>query len=88
MVGLLIPLLRPFFISPEKGADTIVYLASSPEVASTTGAYFAKRRIVEPSAAARDDAAATRLWQASEALAGGGTHRSGKKGPTDPEVQA
>jgi NAD(P)-dependent dehydrogenase (short-subunit alcohol dehydrogenase family) len=88
MVGLVIPLLRPFFIPAEKGADTIVYLASSPEVASTTGAYFAKRRIVEPSAAARDDAAARRLWEASESLAGGGTHRSGEKGPTDPEVQA
>ena len=70
MVGLVIPFLRPLFISAEQGADTIVYLASSPEVASTTGAYFAKRRIVEPSAAARDDAAARRLWQASESLAG------------------
>lgn len=66
----LFPLLRPFFISPENGADTIIYLASSPEVADTTGAYFFKRRITEPSGAARDDEAADRLWQASEALAG------------------
>jgi NAD(P)-dependent dehydrogenase (short-subunit alcohol dehydrogenase family) len=88
MVGLVIPFLRPFFISAEKGADTIVHLASSPEVASATGAYFVRRRIAEPSAAAQDDAAATRLWQASEALADGGSHRSGEKGPTDPEVQA
>jgi NAD(P)-dependent dehydrogenase (short-subunit alcohol dehydrogenase family) len=66
----LFPLLRPFFISPENGADTIIYLASSPEVADTTGAYFVKRRITEPSGAARDDEAAERLWQASEALAG------------------
>ena len=35
--GLLIPFLRPFFISAEKGADTIVYLASSPEVAKRQG---------------------------------------------------
>ena len=70
MVGLVIPFLRPLFISAEQGADTIVYLASSPEVASTTGAYFAKRRIVEPSAAARDEEAARRLWQASESHAG------------------
>jgi retinol dehydrogenase 12 len=68
--SLLIPVLRPFFISAEKGADTIVHLASSPEVAQTTGAYFVKRKIAEPSAAARDEAAAKRLWQASEALAG------------------
>jgi NAD(P)-dependent dehydrogenase (short-subunit alcohol dehydrogenase family) len=65
----LLPLLRPFFISPEKGADTIVYLASSPEVANTNGGYFVKRKITDPSAAARDDAATKRLWEASEALA-------------------
>jgi NAD(P)-dependent dehydrogenase (short-subunit alcohol dehydrogenase family) len=68
--GRVIPLLRPFFLSPEKGADTIVYLASSPEVEKTTGDYFVKRKIAEPSAAARDDAAAKRLWEASEKLAG------------------
>jgi NAD(P)-dependent dehydrogenase (short-subunit alcohol dehydrogenase family) len=68
--GLVIPILRPFFLSPAKGADTIVYLASSTDVESTTGAYFVKRKITEPSSAARDDAAAKRLWEASERLAG------------------
>jgi NAD(P)-dependent dehydrogenase (short-subunit alcohol dehydrogenase family) len=67
--GLLIPFLRPFFISPEAGADTIVYLASSPDVVGMTGGYFAKRKLTEPSAAARDDAAAKRLWIESEKLA-------------------
>jgi NAD(P)-dependent dehydrogenase (short-subunit alcohol dehydrogenase family) len=66
----LMPLVRPFFLTPERGADTLVYLASSPEAADTTGRYFVKRKAVEPSAAARDDAAAKRLWEASEALAG------------------
>jgi NAD(P)-dependent dehydrogenase (short-subunit alcohol dehydrogenase family) len=70
IAGLLIPFVRPFFISPEKGADTIVFLASSPEVANTTGAYVVKRKVVEPSAAARDDAGAKRLWEMSQALAG------------------
>jgi NAD(P)-dependent dehydrogenase (short-subunit alcohol dehydrogenase family) len=69
-VSRIIPLLRPFFLSPEKGADTLVYLASSPEVEKTTGQYFVKRNVTEPSAAARDDTAATRLWAASEKLAG------------------
>jgi hypothetical protein len=55
-------------ISPERGADTIVYLASSPEVAAVSGEYFAKRKIVETSAAARDMAAAKQLWDVSEAL--------------------
>jgi NAD(P)-dependent dehydrogenase (short-subunit alcohol dehydrogenase family) len=68
--GRLFPLLRPFFISPEKGADTIIYLASSPEVEKTTGGYFVKRKITEPSGAARDDEAAKRLWTESVALAG------------------
>jgi NAD(P)-dependent dehydrogenase (short-subunit alcohol dehydrogenase family) len=67
--GLLIPFLRPFFISAEKGADTVIYLASSADVANTSGGYFVKRKITEPSQAARDDAAAKRLWKASEALA-------------------
>jgi NAD(P)-dependent dehydrogenase (short-subunit alcohol dehydrogenase family) len=70
LFGLLIPFLRPFFISPEQGAETIVYLASSPEVADKTGGYFVKRKLVEPSAAARDDTAAKRLWIESEKLAG------------------
>ena len=67
--GRVLPFLQAFAISPEKGADTIVHLASSPEVASTTGAYFVKRKVVEPSRAAQDDAAAKRLWEASEKLA-------------------
>ncbi len=66
----LLPLARPFFATPEQGADTLVYLASSPEVVNVTGAYFVKRKAVQPSAAARDDAAVRKLWEASEALAG------------------
>ena len=67
--GRVFPMMKLFLISPEKGADTIIYLASSPGVANVTGAYFVKRQITEPSAAAQDDAAAKRLWEASEALA-------------------
>jgi NAD(P)-dependent dehydrogenase (short-subunit alcohol dehydrogenase family) len=65
----LFPFIKRFAISPAQGADTIVYLASSPEVATTSGEYFAKRRIKTPSPAARDDDAAARLWTTSEALA-------------------
>jgi NAD(P)-dependent dehydrogenase (short-subunit alcohol dehydrogenase family) len=70
LTGMLLPLARRFFIRPGQGADTIVHLASSPEVANATGQYFTKRKAVEPSAAARDDVAAKKLWEASEALAG------------------
>jgi NAD(P)-dependent dehydrogenase (short-subunit alcohol dehydrogenase family) len=59
-----------FAISPENGAQTIVYLASSPRVAETTGEYFYRCRPFAPSPAAQDDKAALLLWEQSEALAG------------------
>jgi NAD(P)-dependent dehydrogenase (short-subunit alcohol dehydrogenase family) len=61
---------RPFMLSPRRGAGTIVYLATSPEVAGASGGYYVKRQRREPSAAARDDATAQRLWQLSEELTG------------------
>jgi NAD(P)-dependent dehydrogenase (short-subunit alcohol dehydrogenase family) len=61
-------LLKRFAISPARGADTLVYLAASPKAAGISGEYFAKRKIAEISGAARDEAAARRLWEASEAL--------------------
>ena len=61
---------RLFAISPEKGAATIVYLAAAPEIAGTTGGYFAKSRPATLSAAAQDDAAARRLWEESARIAG------------------
>ena len=60
---------KRFAISPAEGADTIVYLASSPDVAMASGEYFAKRKVQTPSRAARDDAAAAKLWEKSEAIA-------------------
>ena len=59
-----------FAISPAKGAETIVYLASSPNVAGTTGEYFYKCLPTKPSTRALDDRAALELWQRSAALAG------------------
>jgi len=63
-------LLRWFGVFPEQGAKTIVYLATSPEVASVTGQYFVKQRPVEPSHAARDLEAACQLWELSERMSG------------------
>jgi NAD(P)-dependent dehydrogenase (short-subunit alcohol dehydrogenase family) len=60
---------KRFAISPAEGADTIVYLASSPDAAMASGKYFAKRKVQTPSRAARDDAAAAKLWAKSEAIA-------------------
>ncbi|MDE0392461.1 MAG: SDR family oxidoreductase [Rhodospirillales bacterium] len=55
-------------LSPEKGADTMLYLATAPEVAEVTGQYFVRRRPVRTSRASRDASLARRLWEASEAL--------------------
>lgn len=59
-----------FAISPEKGAETMIYLASSPDVAETTGEYFYKCRPIKPSPAALDNRTAALLWERSAALAG------------------
>jgi NAD(P)-dependent dehydrogenase (short-subunit alcohol dehydrogenase family) len=57
-------------ISVERGAETLVYLASSAEVETVSGGYFYECREHAPSAAAQDDGAAARLWQASTKLLG------------------
>ena len=59
---------RLFMISPEAGAETIVYLATSPEVEGKTGLYFEKNRAKFPSRLAQDDAVAKRLWDESARL--------------------
>ncbi len=64
----IIGLMKLFAISPEKGAETIVYLASSDEVAKTTGVYYYKCKPVEPSKLAQDDAVAERLWEYTDRL--------------------
>ena len=61
---------KTFAISPEKGAETIVYLASSPDVGAISGEYFYKCRPATPTAGGRDDAAAKRLWMESAEIAG------------------
>ena len=70
LISRFIGLAKLFAISPGKGAETLVYLASSPEVAETTGAYFYKCRPITPSQAALDDRAAILLWERSAGLAG------------------
>jgi retinol dehydrogenase-12 len=70
MYALGVRLGAPFAISPEKGARTSVYLASSPEAEGMTGGYYYKCRPAQPSSAARDDHAARRLWDVSEKLVG------------------
>lgn len=67
---LMTAVLGPFFQSPEKGASTSIYLATSPEVDGVTGKYFAKCKPLEPKPWAKDDVAAKRLWDVSVELTG------------------
>jgi len=59
---------RLFMISPEEGARTSVYLASSPEVEGRSGGYYSKCRLIAPSAAALRDEDGERLWELSAQL--------------------
>ncbi len=61
---------KPFMRSPEQGADTVIWLASSPEVEGASGRYYADRKPVEPENIANDPAARRRLWEESEKLTG------------------
>jgi NAD(P)-dependent dehydrogenase (short-subunit alcohol dehydrogenase family) len=57
---------RLFARTPEKGAETLVWLADSPDVSQTSGGYFVDERERRPAPAARDDDTARRLWDISE----------------------
>ncbi|HEY3291740.1 MAG TPA: SDR family oxidoreductase [Anaerolineae bacterium] len=56
--------------SPEKGAETSIYLATSPEVEGVSGRYFQDKHEATPSAIAQDAEAARQLWQLSEEQTG------------------
>jgi len=62
VMGAVIPLIAR---SPEKGAGTSIYLASSPEVQSITGKYFVDRKVTQPAPQAADMAVAKKLWDVS-----------------------
>jgi NAD(P)-dependent dehydrogenase (short-subunit alcohol dehydrogenase family) len=66
----IIALLRPFMRSPQRGADTAVYLASSAEVEGVTCRYFANRKAKKSHKSSCDAATTDRLWQVSAELVG------------------
>jgi len=63
---------KNFALTPEEGAETIIYLASSDEVAGVTGGYFYKSAPATPTKEAQNDADAKRLWDASAKISGVG----------------
>ena len=60
------PLIKLAMISPEEGAATTLYCATSHEAGRETGLYYTKCRIKEPSKVAQDAALAAELWKRSE----------------------
>jgi retinol dehydrogenase 14 len=69
-MSLLFRAFKPFMRTPEQGADTLIYLASSPEVEGMTGKYVADRKMKVASDAAYDETLQKKLWEASEKLTG------------------
>ena len=59
-----------FFKSPEKGAETSVYLASSPEVKNVTGEYFIDKKIKKSVEKTYDRDLQDKLWKISVSLTG------------------
>jgi retinol dehydrogenase-14 len=66
--GFMVRALRPLMISPEKGAETSIYLASSPKVEGESGGYFVKKAEARSSDESYDERIARRLWEVSSAL--------------------
>ena len=60
----------PFFRSPERGARSLVWLATSEQGGRLTGEYVVDEKVAQPSATARDAALASALWERSAALVG------------------
>ncbi len=62
--------LKLFFTGAEKGAETSIYLATSPQVEAVTGKYFADKKEARSNKESYDKEIARRLWEVSAELTG------------------
>ena len=69
-LGIGIRVARPFMLSPERGAETPIYLASSPDVEGVTGKFFSKKKERQSSSESYDQTEWKKLWEVSMKLAG------------------
>ncbi len=69
-LGIGIRIARPFMLSPERGAETPIYLASSPDVEGVTGKFFSKKKERQSSSESYDQTEWKKLWEVSMTLAG------------------
>lgn len=60
--------ISPFLKTPEEGAETVIYLASSPEVTNVTGGYFIDKKCVQSSQLSYNEELAAQLWNTSEQM--------------------
>lgn len=74
----LVRIAHPFMLTPESGAATQIYLASSPDVEGVSGKYFDKKREKSTSRASYDVGVRKRLWAESERLAGVASYGDGE----------
>lgn len=70
LVRLFLPLTRIWAISPQEGAETSVYLATSPDVEGVSGEYFYQGEVVTSSLTSHDQETARRLWEVSAEMTG------------------
>ncbi len=59
---------KPFLLTSEQGAQTTIYLATSPEVEGVSGKYFVKSHETKSSSRSYDQAVGARLWEMTEQL--------------------
>ena len=71
LIGLGWAVMKPWAIAPDEAAGNLLYLATAPELSTTTGAYFEKKRRIRPKAVALDHVLAARLWEQLERLTDG-----------------
>ena len=70
LMNLGMTLARPFARTPEKGAETLVWLCENPDVSADNGGYFQDCRRIAATTAGQDADAARRLWEVSESQVG------------------
>jgi len=70
LVKLFLPLTSLWALSPEEGAETSLYLASSPEVEGVSGKYFYQKKVVPSSPSSLDKEKARQLWEVSPEMTG------------------
>lgn len=63
-------LVKPFLVMPDKGAETTLFLATTPDPTPFHGAYLIDKKAAQPDPAALDDDLAERLWHESARLVG------------------